>query len=222
MILKEAIRFIPVCLSRFSKYLYCMFFKRSEFVFNEHSYKYFCSLFNNTFECERAVEVPIVLDCVKRFPDKEILELGNVLHSYYKFKHDIVDKYEKKRGVINQDIVEYRVNKKYGLIVSISTLEHIGYDEEPKDKNKVLSAIENMINLLDKKGIMVVTWPLGYNKDFDSLIEKIKLKFSEIYYLKRISKDNRWIQAGFNEIKDCRFNFPYPFANAIAVGVFKG
>ena len=33
---------------------------------------------------------------------------------------------------------------KYDLIVTISTLEHVGWDEEPRDPSKVLRAIENL------------------------------------------------------------------------------
>ena len=55
---------------------------------------------------------------------------------YYKFEHDIVDKYEKKKGIINQDIVDYKPDKKYDLIISISTLEHVGWDETPRENYK--------------------------------------------------------------------------------------
>jgi hypothetical protein len=193
-------------------------FSNASFELNGRSYKYFCSLFNFTFRTERAVEVPIALDYVKRNSNQAILEVGNVLNHYFKFKHDIVDKYENAEGVTNQDIVEYKTTKKYDLVISISTLEHVGYNEEPKDKNKVLAAIENMKSLLADSGVMLVTFPWGYNKSLDSLFVEGKLKFSEAYFLKRVSKNNDWKQVEFNEIKNSEFGNPYLYGNAIVIG----
>ena len=87
---------------------------------------------------ERSIEVPIVMEIVNQNKGKRILEIGNVLSNYYKVSHDIVDKYEKAPNVINQDVVDFKTNEKYDLIVSISTLEHVGWDEEPRDDKKNL------------------------------------------------------------------------------------
>ena len=38
--------------------------------------------------------------------------------------------------VINEDITYFQPNHKYDLIVSISTFEHIGFDEDPRDTVK--------------------------------------------------------------------------------------
>lgn len=193
-------------------------FATASFQLNGHNYRYFCSLFNFTFRTERSVEVPIVLKYIKNSPKQEILEVGNVLSHYFRFKHDVVDKYEKAKGIINRDIVEYKTGKKYNLIISISTLEHVGYDEEPKENNKVLRAIESMRSLLADNGVMVVTFPWGYNKGLDTLIEEGKLEFNEVYFLKRISRNNDWKQVGFDEIKESKFGVPYPYGNAIVIG----
>jgi hypothetical protein len=67
---------------------------------------------------------------VKRYKERNILEIGNVLSHYFPVNHDIVDKYEKADGVINQDVVHFYSPKKYDLIVSVSTLEHVGWDED--------------------------------------------------------------------------------------------
>lgn len=93
--------------------------------------------------------------------------MGNVLSNYFSVNHDIVDKYEKSYGVINHDIVDFNPDKKYDLIVSILTLEHVGWDEIPKEPTKILSAIKNMIALLEPEGKIVVTLPLGYNPEMD-------------------------------------------------------
>lgn len=207
--------------TRFFQYVYYKSFRNCEFELNNRNYKYFYSLFNVTFTNERAVEIPIVMDVVWKFSGKEILEVGNVLGWYYKFTHDVVDKYDKTEGVINQDIVDYKPCKKYNLIISISTLEHVGWDETPREKNKISKAVENMASLLSEKGRMLVTMPLGYNKDMDTLLEENKLEFTHTYYLKRISKDNRWKQVHFKEVKNIEFGFPHPWANGIVIGILE-
>ena len=126
------------------------------FAFHGETYHYFYHKYNSTWESERAIEVPIIWKIVKENRERRILEIGNVLSHYFVFKHDIVDKYEKAKGVINQDVIDFQPPKKYDLIVSISTLEHIGWDEKPRDCTKILRAIENLESLLDNKGRIVV------------------------------------------------------------------
>ncbi len=215
------IGFTAKSMSRLFKYIYSKCWKNPEFKFNGRNYKYFYSFFNVTFTNERAVEIPIALEVIKSSLKKEILEVGNVLHFYSDFKHDVVDKYELGQNIINQDIVEYKTAKRYDLIVSVSTLEHIGWDEDPKDKNKIPKALDNMKNLLAENGEMLFTFPFGYNTDLDYLIKKRGLEFTEIYFLKRISQDNTWKQVEFSEIEDARYGLPYPFANAIVIGIIK-
>ncbi|MEW6408075.1 MAG: hypothetical protein AB1465_05290 [Patescibacteria group bacterium] len=118
--------------------------KNKYFKFQNKNYKYLICQYNRTWFNERTVEIPIVLNLIKEYKKKEILEIGNVLSHYIKFKHDIIDKYEKAKNVINADIVEFNNDKKYDLIIVISTLEHIGWDEKPRDEEKILKAISNL------------------------------------------------------------------------------
>jgi hypothetical protein len=60
------------------------------------------------------------------------------------------------------------------LIVSISTLEHVGWDEEDKNPVKVLQAIEILKSLLAPLGKIVVTLPLGYNPIIDDYLKKVR------------------------------------------------
>ncbi len=154
-----------------------------------------------------------------------ILEVGNVLSHYFSFKHDIVDKYEKAEGVVNKDITNFQTTKKYDLIISISTLEHVGWDENPTsheitgESEKILSAVECLKNMLAPNGRIVVTVPLGYNPFLDELIKSGKLKFDKQFYLKRISKD-RWFETDWNNVKEAKFRKEVPAANALMIGVF--
>lgn len=170
---------------------------------------------------ERAVEIPIVMEFLKDKLGSNILEVGNVLPNYYSFPHDIVDKYERAPGVINEDIVDYAPGKNYDSIVSISTLEHVGWDETPRDPEKFSRAVVNLQRILKSGGEMIVTMPLGYNTNLDRQIGDQQTGFPETYFLKRISKDNQWAEARLEEVASARYGSPFPCANALFVGVYK-
>jgi SAM-dependent methyltransferase len=197
-------------------YAHSLLFKsRDSFTFQGNIYPYFVHHYNETWKNERTVEVPIVRNIVKKYRGKKILEVGNVLSHYFPTSHDILDKYEKSERVINQDVVDYRPSKKYDLIISISTLEHVGFDEEKKEPGKILRAVENLKNCLAPGGEMVVTLPLGYNPELDKLLKEGKLGFTEYHFMKRVSADNRWVET--ESLENYRYNGPFPFANGIVI-----
>ena len=189
------------------------------FKFRGESYQYFLSPYNFTWEHERIVEVPIILKLVKDNQGKKILEIGNVLPHYASFNHEVVDKYEKGRNVINQDIVDFNPQYKYDLIISISTFEHIGFDESPKDPTRVLAAFRNVTNILAPGGKAVITLPLGYNPELDKILNGGKVSFVEQYYMKRVSRLNSWIEVNRDAVSNPRFNKPYRLANWLLIGV---
>jgi SAM-dependent methyltransferase len=198
-------------------------FKSSEtFEFQETTYHYFYHFYGTTWKNERAVEIPIIWDIVKRNKDqgKRILEVGNVLSYRFHVNHDILDKYEMKSGIINEDVVNFNPSTLYDLIISISTLEHVGWDETPRDAMKILYAIENLKRILAPSGELIVTLPLGYNLEMDKFLRNGRIKFSKQYYLKRIAK-NRWQEVNWKDVKDLKYNTSIPAANGILVGVIK-
>jgi len=75
---------------------------------------------------------------------------------------------------------------------------------------------------LAKNGKMMVTMPVGYNPDVDQCLRDQKLPFEEVYYLKRLSRDNRWREATLDEVRLLRYNFPHRAGNAIIVGFLTG
>jgi hypothetical protein len=195
------------------EYNYFLLIKsRQPFVFQQHKYKYFYHRYNYSWKNERTVEVPIVWNAVKNC-EGSILEVGNVLSHYFDFPHDIVDKYEKAEGVQNVDVTEIGPSKKYDLIVSISTIEHVGWDEAPiertENKEKTLQAINNLRSLLNPHGKLVVTMPVGYNPLLDSYLKSNRMKFDQILCLKRVSKDNRWIATTWKDIEDASLAIPF-------------
>lgn len=201
-------------------YLYYKIFKSSrQFVFRKKSYKYFYHMYNYTWIGERAVEIPIIWEIVKKQTCEKILEVGNVLSHYFPITHDVLDKYERGDVVINQDIVNFKPSQKYDLIVSISTLEHVGWDEIPRQPDKVLSAIANLKKLLISNGKIIITLPVGYNNEVDRLLREKKLGLTSQYNLKRISRDNIWKEVEWKDIKNAKYGYPYNAANGVVVGV---
>jgi len=193
------------------------------FIFREDKYHYAYHFYNTTWMNERAVEIPLALKIIKKNEDKKILEIGNVISNYFNIPHDIVDKYEKDHNVINEDVVDFSPNKKYDLIISISTLEHVGWDEIPRNDKKIPQAIENLQKLLTpKSGLMFVTLPIGYNTVLDKLLRDETIKFHEQYYLRRISKKNEWKEASWQDVQDAKFGKPFLGANGLVVGIIHG
>lgn len=215
--------FINSRLKKNKESLLCNYFKirRSlkKFRFQDSTYNYFFHQYNFTWNNERAIEVPIIWQKIKENREKEILEVGNVCSHYFSVKHDVLDKYEIGKGVINKDILDFQTQKKYDLIVSISTIEHMGLDEEKKDSFKIIKVIKKLKELLKSNGKIIITFPIGYNSSLDFLVMRRKIKFSKTYFMKRISKENEWKEVQFNDINKIKFNKPFPFANAVLIGI---
>jgi hypothetical protein len=212
---------ITVFIPSFLRFNYYKLFKSIDktFKFQGKSYRYFYHSYNTTWNNERAVEIPLICKLVNKNRDKDILEIGNVLSNYFDIPHDIVDKYEEVEGVINQDVVDFKPSKRYGLIISISTLEHVGWDEIPRDPDKIFSALKNLKDCLTAGGELVVTLPIGLNPILDTFLETGKLKFTENYYLKRISKKNEWIELSSN-FHRAKFGQPFTSANVLFIGIY--
>jgi len=129
---------------RFAKMTLTRLTRANTFAFNGRTYSYLYHFCNKTWKNERGVEIPIFRDILLRHQTARILEVGNVLSHYVPIHHDVVDKYEVAPGVINQDIVEFAPTARYDLILNISTLEHVGWDEVPREPAKLLQAIEHL------------------------------------------------------------------------------
>lgn len=186
----------------------------------QKSHPYFIHHYNSTWRNERAVEVPLVADLLASVkPGARCLEVGNVLNYYLDFQRTVVDKYESGAGVINEDILEFGAAGSYDVIVSISTLEHVGWDEEPRDLDKVRRAFEHIKGLLAPGGRCLITFPMGYNSALDELVFAGKLGFKEIHFLQRTTADNEWREVEMAAVRGVTYGAPYPFANALFVGI---
>lgn len=191
----------------------------TSFTFRNKEYKYFNHVYNHTWNNERRVEIPIIWEIIRDKNSANILEIGNVLSHYFSINHDVLDKYEKAPSVINEDVATYKPKKKYDYIISISTLEHVGWDEAKKDKMKIIQAFKNLRTMLSHKGKIIFTIPLGYNPYMDDIIMNGRLNLNEQYYMRRISKDNLWEESKLNKGTRILYNSPFPLANGIIIGI---
>lgn len=199
-------------------YLYRrLFLRRRTFVHNGSEVEYFEHPYNRTWLNERSIEIPLVWKIMQQYAPGDVLEIGNVISHYFRFGHVVVDKYEKRRGVLQRDVVGLTLSQKYRLIVTISTLEHVGWDESPRTPGKHLAALASLTGLLAPGGLLVATLPIGYNPALDDDLFAGRLGFNEVHFFKRISRET-WKQADADEVKGSEYGVPFGAANAVAIG----
>lgn len=211
-------RFPFVVVNRCWRYASLRLSGARSFAFGGRTLRY--CIHHYSLDNERIIEIPVAQDWL-RGRTGQILEVGNVLSHYMAFPHDVVDKYEISPGVINEDIVDYAPEKKYAGIVMISTLEHVGFDETPRDSKKISRALRQLKSMLAPGGEMLVTMPLGYNPNVDEMLRAGATDFTKSGYLLRISADNRWREATAAEVAGARYAAPFPCANAVFVGRYQ-
>jgi SAM-dependent methyltransferase len=171
---------------------YRLFKSRRPLTVRGVDYRYFYHAYNETYRNERAVEIPLLWPIVQRLPPEQVLEVGNVLSHYFSTRHDVVDKYERAPRVQNVDVVDFFPTRSYDLIVSISTLEHVGFDEQPPEPSKPLRAIRHLQRCLSPRGRLVITLPIGANPHLDRMLCEGHVPLEDPVCLCRISADNRW------------------------------
>ena len=199
-----------------------------EFTFHGRKYRYFYHTHNETWRNERIVEIPIVWAEVQKHDAKRVLEFGSVLPYYFPVHHCVIDKYDNRAG-LNVDILDLRLPKKYDLIVSISTIEHVGFNEgkyagryqvTPHSAEKIKQALDVLKDHLSPHGKLIITAPLGYNPELDDMLRKDRI-LAGVKYLKRISRSNKWIEVQEGEIKHVEYGNPYTGASIVALCFFE-
>ncbi|OLB49207.1 MAG: hypothetical protein AUI08_08500 [Gemmatimonadetes bacterium 13_2_20CM_2_65_7] len=183
-------------------------------------YHYFYHAYNQTYCNERAVEIPIVWPMVQQVPPERVLEIGNVLSHYFPTRHDVVDKFEQAPRVQNVDVVDFRPTQPYDLIVSISTLEHVGLNEKPLEPEKPARAIRHLQHCLSPRARLVITVPMGFNPHLDRMLQEGRIPLDDPLCLRRISADNRWREVSWEDIRRARYGHPYRNANGLVVATF--
>lgn len=140
------------------------------FSFAGSKFSYFVHPYNATWRNERSVEIPLASAFLNEMHGGAGLEVGNVMSHYLATGHTVVDKYERGLSVINVDVLEFEPPNPLDYIVSVSTLEHVGWDEVPRDPQKVRAALEHLRRMLLPNGRLWVSCPLGHNSYLDQLI----------------------------------------------------
>jgi len=187
------------------------------FVLNSRSYRYLVHPYNHTWANERAVEIPVIRGLLQQKGHAEILEVGNVLAHYGEAPHPVVDKYERGSArIIHEDIVGYRSAARFDLAVSVSTIEHVGWDDHPRDPPRVLEAFTRLSQLLRPGGHALVTIPIGYNRFLDLCIRHGRIGWSSAHFLRRVSLENEWVESELATALKQTYGAPYPNANAVA------
>ena len=200
----------------------------ADIYFDGKEYKYFNHHYNDTKQNERAIEIPIVNEYIK--PGISTLEIGNVLANYYTPQHKIIDLLEKAPNVINEDVSKFHLDEKFDLIFSISTLEHIGYNEgmvcdDPEvDPEKIDRTMENIHKMLSKKGRFIFTIPINYNKELDNKI--LNNHYSDLFEVEKMlflnkNREDDWQEASWNTASARPYNMPPGNANGIIFCILK-
>jgi hypothetical protein len=168
---------------------------------------------NWQWRAERCVEVPLAKQALDDRDPGGVLELGNVLSFAGVVGHTVVDKYETGPGVLNVDIMDFNPGRRFDLAVSISTLEHVGFDEYPQDLDKGQSALTHLASLADN---LLVTIPVGYNPTFQSRF--VDGPFDRVELLVKTSRLAKWESRPVGEAGAVQYGAPYAYGNAILVG----
>jgi hypothetical protein len=195
---------------------------RRMFTVGDRTYSYATDHYNRAWRNERTVELALGRRFLAENSGQRLLEVGNVFAHYGGGAHEVLDKYEDAPGVLNEDIVDFAPDKPYDAILSISTLEHVGWDEHPRESDKTLRAYRALRAALAPGGTMLLTCPVGQNAYLDQYIQDEAIDFPERHYLKRITRDNQWREVDLQAVKGAQYHHPFRNANALFVGVVPG
>ncbi len=104
--------------------------------------------------------------------------------------------------------------------MSISTLEHVGYDDTVRNPDKIINVLAHLKqNCLAPGGSMIFTMPLGYNSVMDERLFSDRLGFDELFFLKRINGGD-WGEIHQDELGDVAYAQKYIEAAAIVVAEY--
>lgn len=190
-------------------------------------YPYFTHAYNATWRNERCVEIAVAQGFLDGLKGYKVLELGNVMSYYDPHRGDpdfyssyvVVDKYERSPSVLNIDFVDYQTKELYDAFISISTFEHIGWDETPKDEAKVMRALKRIDDLVARKENVLVSFPLGYHPTLDAIVRDHEHGFKRYSCLVRTSRSNDWVETDPSDALRRPYGSTFEAANALFVGV---
>lgn len=118
--------------------------------------------YNHTRLNMRRVEIAVarwsMAETLRAKPQARVLEVGNVLGHYEERDWPVVDLRE--TGCINRDVMQWKPKRRFDLVVSISTVEHV--QAQPS------AVIDRLRSFLASDGKALVTVPTGYKPALDA------------------------------------------------------
>ncbi len=187
-------------------------------------HRYLYHRYKRSWLTERAVEVPVAQAEVDRHAGRRILEVGHVLGHFRPQSHLVVDKYERAAGVLNRDVLDLGGLGGLGLfdlIVAVSTLEHVGHDESPRDPAAAARAVAALRAQLAPGGRMLVTIPAGYNRAFDEAVAGGAVPTRSLFALRRVGGGTRWREVAPAEAWQAPYDFLLYSARAVVFAVIE-
>ena len=194
--------------------------RRGSFRLDGEEYRYLFHRYKATWLTERAVEVPVVQRIVDREPGR-VLEVGNVLSHYRRQSHVVVDKYEEGPGIANRDVRDLGDLGEFELVVAISTLEHVGWDEEPRRPGAAVEALHALRERVAPGGRLVLTHPVGYNPHLDEALRSGAVPVDRAAALRRAGRRTRWEQVEPEEAWRAPYDFLLYSARAVVFAELK-
>lgn len=194
--------------------------EHGSFLFAGDEYAYLYHRHKFTWLTERAVEVPIAQAIVERHRGARILEVGNVLSHYRAVDHIVADKYERAPGVVNRDVLDLAGLGEFDLVLAVSTLEHVGRDEEPRDPGKAVEAVHALRARLAPGGRLVMTVPVGYHLGLDAALRNGALGTARLRALRRERLGPHWREVPSDSVWGASYDFLLYSARAVVVAEF--
>ncbi len=162
---------------------------------------------------ERALEIALAKRALDQYDPADVLEVGNVLGFAGTRGHTVVDKYEAGAGVVNEDIMTYDPGRTFRLVLCVSTLEHIGWDEDPREPDKAAAALDVMAGLGDD---LLITIPVGYHRQLERSF--VAGPFDSVTLAVKTSRRARWEQRPLSDVSKVRYGTPFAYGNGILIG----
>jgi hypothetical protein len=162
--------------------------------------------------------VPIAARVVAQHDPRRVLEVGNVLSHFVDFGHRVVDKYEQAPGVENADVLDITAPDPYDLVLAISTLEHVGWDESPRNPELALEAVDHLASLVAPGGELMLTLPCGFNPVLEGALREGRFGFDDVRALRRFGPlGPRWREVDPADAWDAPYDQLLCIASAVIV-----
>jgi SAM-dependent methyltransferase len=191
--------------------------------FDGEQVEYIVGKYNLTPINERCIELGIIKLALAKAAGRgaKVLEVGNVWAHYFDRSFEVVDKFEVAPGVRNADFMDLEENHAYDLVFSISTFEHIGWDDDVREPEKLGAAFAKLRGLLAPGGEALITVPTGWNDWLDEKLVSGETGADTVDWYLRTGQVCSWRNASKEEVETQSYGSPYRNANGLAVLRFK-